>query len=59
MENLVSEVVIEETYSKIKDKISKTSLIKADKLSSFSGNNIFLKLENLQKKQVVLKLEEL
>ncbi|WP_400254959.1 threonine ammonia-lyase [Spiroplasma endosymbiont of Cleonymus obscurus] len=49
MENLVSEEVIEETYSKIKDKISKTSLIKADKLSSFSGNNIFLKLENLQK----------
>ncbi len=49
MENLVSEEIIEETYSKIKDKISKTSLIKADKLSSFSGNNIFLKLENLQK----------
>lgn len=49
MENLVSEEMIKETYIKIKDKISKTSLIKADKLSLFSGNNIFLKLENLQK----------
>lgn len=47
MENLVSEEIIDEAYAKIKDKIRKTSLIKADKLSSFSGNNIFLKLENL------------
>lgn len=49
MENLVSTEIIEDTYVKIKDKITKTSLIKADKLSSFSNNNIFLKLENLQK----------
>ncbi|WP_425381039.1 threonine ammonia-lyase [Spiroplasma endosymbiont of Polydrusus pterygomalis] len=49
MENLVSEEMIEEAYLKIKDKIGKTSLIRADKLSSFSNNNIFLKLENLQK----------
>lgn len=49
MRNLVSKEIIEEAYEKINDKINKTSLIKAEKLSSFSGNNIFLKLENLQK----------
>lgn len=49
MKILIDEKDIELAYSKIKDKVTKTSLIKADKLSSFSGNNIFLKLENLQK----------
>ena len=49
MEKIVTAEIIEETYSKIKDKIIETSLIRADKLSLFSGNNIFLKLENLQK----------
>lgn len=49
MKILIDEKDIELAYNKIKDKVTKTSLIKADKLSSFSGNNIFLKLENLQK----------
>ncbi|WP_308149568.1 pyridoxal-phosphate dependent enzyme [Spiroplasma sp. AdecLV25b] len=49
MEKLINAENIEKTYEQIKDKISKTSLIKADKFSSFSGNNVFLKLENLQK----------
>ncbi|WP_342276650.1 threonine ammonia-lyase [Spiroplasma endosymbiont of Nebria brevicollis] len=49
MEKLINAESIEKTYEQIKDKVIKTSLIKADKLSSFSGNNVFLKLENLQK----------
>ena len=48
MEKLINKEMIEKAYDQIKDKITKTSLIKADKLSLFSGNNVFLKLENLQ-----------
>lgn len=49
MKILIDEKDIEQAYDNIKDKITKTSLINADKLSSISNNNIFLKLENLQK----------
>lgn len=37
------------SYNSIKDKVLKTGLIKAEKLSSISNHDIYLKLENLQK----------
>ncbi|AKU80153.1 threonine ammonia-lyase [Spiroplasma turonicum] len=48
MSRLTKEV-IEEKYQKIKPYINKTPIIKATKLSQLTDNEVYIKLENLQK----------
>lgn len=49
MENNFTPEDIKNVYQQIRTKINKTNLYYADKLSKLTGNNIYLKLENLQK----------
>jgi len=49
MEFDISKEKIESTYKKIKSHIIKTPLIFATKLSQITGNEVYLKLENLQR----------
>lgn len=49
MENNFTPEDIKIVYQRIRSKINKTNLYYADKLSKLNGNNIYLKLENLQK----------
>ncbi|WP_051015979.1 pyridoxal-phosphate dependent enzyme [Spiroplasma melliferum] len=49
MEFDISKEKIESTYKKIKNHIIKTPLIFATKLSQITGNEVYVKLENLQR----------
>lgn len=49
MEYDISREQIESTYNKIKNHIIKTPVIYATKLSNITDNEVYLKLENLQR----------